>query len=154
MKVRHKSIPEVCGSCQLRNSHRVHFRHIYEKSSCAFDIIHVDTWCPFPTNSDNGICCFLLFVDDCTQYQWIYLMHNKSQEASVFRHLEAYREMQFKTKIKQLQSDGGLKFKTLQTYLFQGGYYRRITCPCNPSQNGFVKRKNRHIVEPSLSHLQ
>lgn len=94
---------------------------------------------------------FLLFVDDCSQYQWIYLLSHKSQVASIFLHFKAMVQRKFNATIKQVQNDGGTEFSTLETYLFWKGYIRRISCPHISFQNGVEERKNRHVVETGLS---
>lgn len=76
---------------------------------------------------------FILFVDDITRFQWLFLVHKKSQVAQIFLHFEALVERKFNKKIQQLQFDGGIEFKTLQLHLFQGVYKRRITYPYTPS---------------------
>lgn len=45
-------------------------------------------------------------------------MHNKSQVVQIFTHFEALVDMQFNSKITQLQSDGGTYFKSMEPYLF------------------------------------
>lgn len=76
---------------------------------------------------------FILFFDDHTRFQWLSLLHDKVQVAQIFLHFEALIERQFNRKIQQLQSNARAGFKTLEPYLFQGDYKRRITSPYTPS---------------------
>lgn len=57
---------------------------------------------------------------------------------------------QFNTQIKQLHNDRDKEFKSLETYLFQGGYTKIISCPYNDPQNGIMERRNRHVMETVL----
>lgn len=109
---------EVGRAYQLSKSHRLLFNHTLTRSKFSFDIIHVDLWGLAPVISINGMKYFILFVDDCTRFQWVYTMHNKSQVAHIFLHFESYVARQFNTKIYQLQSDGGTKLKGLKIHLF------------------------------------
>lgn len=54
--------------------------------------MHIDIWRPYPSTIINRVRYFVLFVDNCTHFQWIFVLHNKSQVAQVFKHFNAYRE--------------------------------------------------------------
>lgn len=60
---------------------------------------------------------------------------------------------QYQKQIKKLQSNGNTKFKSLEAFLFQGGYQRRISRPYTPQHNSIVERKNRHIVKFRLAMM-
>lgn len=71
----------------------------------------------------------MLFVDDCTRFQWNFFMNNKSQATQIFLQFDAIINKQFNAKIKYLHNDGGTKFKALEYHLFQGVNLRRISYP-------------------------
>lgn len=62
-------------------------------------------------------------------------------------------ELQFNTKIKTVQSDGGGEFQTISKYLQNQGIIHQKSCPHTPEQNGTAERKIRHIVESGLTLL-
>lgn len=74
-----------------------------------FDIVHVDLWGLAPMDSVNRMKKFLLFGDDHSRYQWLYVLNRKSQVTQLFLHFEAMVARQFGTSIKQLPSDWGPK---------------------------------------------
>lgn len=84
---------DVCGACKLSKAHILPLKHIHTKSFKPFTIIHVDLWSFAPIPSINEMKYFLLFVDDYTRFQWIYVIANKSQATSIFLHLEALVNM-------------------------------------------------------------
>lgn len=50
-------------------------------------------------------------------------------------------------------SDWGGEFRTLHTYLLANGITHQLSCPYTSQQNSRVERKNRHVVEVSLTIL-
>lgn len=112
-------------------------------------------WGPSPHNSVEGYRYYLTFIDECTRYCWIFPLHNKSQVCSLFISFHAFVLTQFSTSIKILQTDGGGEYlsHSLQFFLLKHGILHQKSCPYTPQQNGIVERKNRHIVETTLTLL-
>ena len=68
----------VCDICEKAK----HKRYAYqsenlERRKTPFDIIHSDVWGPAPSTDLHGFRWFLLFVDDCSRFSWIYLLKHK-----------------------------------------------------------------------------
>ena len=99
--------PNVCDSCQLGKSHRFPLASSHIASSTPFELIYSDVWGPSPKFSINGNRYFVLFIDDCTKYVWIYFLSHKSQVFTTFVQFRTMIETQFNAKIKHLQSDWG-----------------------------------------------
>jgi len=98
--------PTVCEPCQLGKSRRLPFSHSHVSSSSPFQLIYSYVWGPSPVSSINGSSYFVLFIDDCTKFIWIYFMSHKSQVFQLFTQFKALIETQFGTKIKSVQTDG------------------------------------------------
>ncbi|KAL6342405.1 hypothetical protein AAG906_009078 [Vitis piasezkii] len=62
---------------------------------------------PFPTPSWNGQQYFITFIDDYSRYDYLYLIHEKSQSLDVFKNFKAEVENQLSKKIKTVRSDRG-----------------------------------------------
>ncbi|GKB50910.1 retrovirus-related pol polyprotein from transposon TNT 1-94 [Tanacetum coccineum] len=60
-------------------------------------------------------------------------------------------ERQFTTKLKNLQTDWGGEFRNLASFFSSLGIIHRRSCPHTSEQNGFVERRNRHVVETGLT---
>lgn len=58
----------------------------------------------------------------------------------------------FKAFVKYFQTDGGGS-KQFEGFLSSKGLVHRISCPYTPQQNGFVERRNRHIIETAITLL-
>lgn len=65
-----------------------------------------------------------------------------------FTHLSTAIEVQFRTKVKSVQTDGEGELTTLTTLLFNTkGIAHRLACPHTHHQNGSVERKHRHVLK-------
>lgn len=62
-------------------------------------------------------------------------------------------ELQFNTKIKCVQTDGGGEFQGLTNFFAEHGIIHILSCPHTQQQNGIAERKIRRIVELGLSML-
>jgi hypothetical protein len=48
------------------------------KKRYVLDLVHTDVYRPIQTRSLGGAFYFLLFIDDCTRYTWVYFLRRKS----------------------------------------------------------------------------
>ena len=62
--------------------------------SDVLELIHTDICGPFPTPSWNGQQYFIPFIDDYSRYDYLYLIHEKSQSLDVFKNFKAEVENQ------------------------------------------------------------
>ncbi|CAN1749024.1 Retrovirus-related Pol polyprotein from transposon TNT 1-94 [Linum perenne] len=145
--------PDVCDSCQLGKSHRLHLSASHVASLKPFELVYSDVWGPSPHFSLNGNRYFLLFIDDCTKYVWIYFMSHKSQVFTIFQQFHQMVKTQFQSQVMNLQTDWGGEFRNVSTFLQTQGIHHRVSCPYTQEQNGAVERRNRIIVEKGLALL-
>ncbi|KAB2617403.1 hypothetical protein D8674_013272 [Pyrus ussuriensis x Pyrus communis] len=121
-----------------------------ESSQCIlpFDRIHLDVWGPSSVKYIERYRFYVVFVDDCTRYMWIFPLYNKSEVFSIFVKFYKFIEVQFGVQIKSLQLDGGGEFvsNTFKEFMQSKGMVHRISCPYTPQQNGLVERRHRHIM--------
>lgn len=107
----------LCNACQIAKSHKLPLSMAHHSSVIPFETIHVDIWGSSPIISSNDIHYFLLFVDDCTRYKWLFVMHGKGQASQLFHHFDAMISKQFNCDIKKLHNDGGVEFKSFKPFL-------------------------------------
>ena len=135
--------------------------------SDVLELIHMDICGPFPTPSWNGQQYFITFIDNYSRYDYLYLIHEKSQSLDVFKNFKAEVENQLSKKIKNVRSDRGSEYygrydgsgeqrpRPFANYLMECGIVPQYTMSRTPSQNGVAKRRNRTLkdmIRSMISH--
>jgi len=70
-------------------------------------LIHTDICGLFATPSWNGQQYFISFIDDCSRYAYLFLIHEKSQSLDVFKSFKVEVENQLNKRIKSVRFDCG-----------------------------------------------
>ena len=119
------------------------------------DLIHCDLWGPSPVPSNLGYKYYVIFVDDHSQFTWLYPLKFKSDFFRIFIQFQKFVETQFSLKIKSFQSDGGTEFTNHQfrDHLLKCSIHHQMSCPYTLAQNGRAEQKHRHITEIGLAML-
>ena len=133
--------------------HRLSFKSSDSKSSTALEIMYNDLWGPAPTISNQRFKYYIAFIDDKTNYTWIYGLTNKSQALSAFITFKNQIEKSLELKIKTIQCDMGGEYKAFEPYLRNEGINIRYSSPYRHHQNGKAERQHRHFVEIGLTLL-
>jgi hypothetical protein len=144
----------LCLPCQVAKSKQLPFQDSHYVTNSPLELIHSDLW-TLPLLSVNGSKFYVVFVDDFSRYTWIFPLQFKSDVFSCFVKFKCLIENMLSLKIKQLQTDGGGEYTSLQfkNYLSSHVILHRITCPHTSQQNGIAERKHRHIIETGLTLL-
>lgn len=148
-----KNVSDFCSACCLGKVHRLPSFASTASYTTPLELIFCDLWGPSPVESFSGYTYFLTCVDAYSRYTWIYPLKLKSHTLTTFQNFKSMVELQFKFKIKAVQTDGGGEFRPFTKYLTELGITHRFTCPHTHHQNGSVERKHRHIVETGLTLL-
>ncbi|RVW92501.1 Retrovirus-related Pol polyprotein from transposon TNT 1-94 [Vitis vinifera] len=123
------------------------------------ELIHTDICGPFSTPSWNGQQYFITFIDDYSRYNYLYLIHEKSQSLDVFKNFKAEVENQLSKKIKAVRSNRGGEYYgrydgfgeqrlgPFAKYLMECGIVPQYTLPRTSSQNGVAERRNRTLKD-------
>nr|GEY26529.1 retrotransposon protein, putative, Ty1-copia subclass [Tanacetum cinerariifolium] len=110
--------------------------------------------------SDRGVSClkslptkggdkyFIMFIDDCTKYCYVYLLKSKDEAIDKFVLYKTEVENQLGRKIKVVRSDrGGEYVSSFAELCVKHGIRHEFTAPYSPQQNGIAERKNRTLKE-------
>ena len=62
-----------CMLCQFGKQIVLPFNNSVSHALSSFDLIHSDVWGPSPISTLGGSRYFVIFVDDFSRYNWIYL---------------------------------------------------------------------------------
>ena len=65
-----------CMPYQFGKQTALPFNNSVSHALSPFDLIHYDVWGPSLITTQGGSCYFVIFVDDFSQYTWIYLFKN------------------------------------------------------------------------------
>ena len=110
------------------------------------DVIFSDVWSS-PISSSNGFNYYVIFVDHCTKYIWLYPLCRKSDVHSTFVTFKQLVENYLTTTIKSLYTDSGGKFLALRFFLAAHGITYLTTPPHTSKHNGYSEHRHRHIVK-------
>ncbi|RDY08295.1 hypothetical protein CR513_07486, partial [Mucuna pruriens] len=78
-----------------------------KRAKDVLELIHINLYGPFPTASWNGQQYFITFIDYYSRYDYLYLIHKKSQSLDIFKSFKAEVEFQLGKKIKAIKSNLG-----------------------------------------------
>lgn len=117
------------------------------------ELIHTDLWGPSPTQSVHGYRYYILFIDGCSRFTWIYPLKHKGEAINAFNFFKEYVENRFNSKIKILRCDNGAEYKPFVPICQNDGIEMQFTCPYTSEQNGRAERKHHHVVEMGLTLL-
>lgn len=136
----------VCDICFRAKQCRTEFSLSINKSSEIFELIHVDLWGPYRTQSLCGSYYFLTVVDDFSRGVWVFLLSDKTQVQQTLKNFLALVSRQFSKQVKTLRSDNGTEFTSMRKFFSENGIVHQTSCVGTPQQNGRVERKHRHIL--------
>jgi len=99
----------VCEVCRKAKQTRLPFPHSKTSSTCAFQLIHIDTWGPYHTKTYTGHRYFLTIIDDFTGVTWTHLMVTKDEAVSLTKAFTVMVKTQFDKHVKIVRSDNALE---------------------------------------------
>lgn len=109
---------EFCDSCNKAKHTRLPFGDSSIKSSFCFDLIHCDVWGPYRIPSITGLQASLYIVSDFSRVTWVYMMKHKSEVSKLLISFLNMSETPFNGKVKQIRTDNGTEFKSLELLKF------------------------------------
>ncbi|RDX96303.1 hypothetical protein CR513_21054, partial [Mucuna pruriens] len=139
-----------------------------ERAKDVLELIHTGICGPFPTASWNRQQYFITFIDDYSRYDYLYLIHEKSQSLDVFKSFKIEVELQLGKKIKAVKSDhdgeyygiydgsGEQRPRPFALFLRECGIVLQYTMPDKPSMNGVAKPQNwtlKDMVRKSVNDI-
>ena len=135
---------ETCVEAKLtKSSFQSVERHIEP-----LDLIHSDIYDLKFVETRSGNKYFITFVDDSTNYCYVYLLKSKDEAIEKFILYNNEVENQLIKKIIVLRSDQGGEYESpLIDFCAQHGIIHETITPYSPQSNGVVERKNHTLKE-------
>lgn len=134
-----------CSAYCLGTIHNFPFPLSSNEYSSPLQLFHTDLWAPSPTPSSNGNRYYIHFIDECTNFTWVYMLRDKSEAFKTFCHFKTHVEFQLDFKIKSIQSDWVGKYQAFTDFLQDNGIHHPISCPALTNKTVQRKRK-QHIA--------
>jgi transposase InsO family protein len=108
-----------------------------KKKRDVLDLVHTDVCGPMHTRSLGGAFYFLLFIDDCMRYTWVYFIRQKSDVFEYFKEFITMVEKKIGKSIKILHLDQGGEYKSRSFIIYckDHGIVQQFIVPHTPQQN-------------------
>ena len=135
------------------------------RATDVLELIHTDICGSFPTVSWNGQQYFITFIDDFSCYDYLYLIHEKSQSLEVFKSFKVEIENQLNKRIKNVRSDHGGEYYgkydgsgeqrpgPFAKFLEECSIVPQYTMPGSPNMDGVDERRNRTLKDMARSMI-
>ena len=112
----------------------------------------------------HGQKYFITFIDDCSRYMYLYMLHNKNEALDAFKVFKAEVEKQTSKPIKIVRTDRGGVYYGRYTkdgqvlgpftkFLQKNEIVAQYTMLGFLDQNGVAKRRNRTLMDMVCSML-
>ena len=119
-----------------------------ERAIDLLEIIHTDVCGPMNIEARDKYHYFLIFTDDLSRYEYIYLMKHKSETFEKFKEFQSEVKNHRNKKIKFLRSDHGGEYLCYEfsLHLKQCGIVSQLTPPGTPQRNGVSGRHKPYFI--------
>ena len=113
---------DACEPCLMGKMTKTPFSRTMERAKDLLEIIHTDVCGSMNIEARDRYHYFLIFTDDLSRYEYIYLMKHKSETFEKFKEFQSEVKNHRNKKIKFLRSDRreehlsyefGLQLKTM-----------------------------------------
>ncbi|CAM8905735.1 unnamed protein product [Rhodiola kirilowii] len=141
---------DKCNTCMLTKITRLSFKSI-SRTSNLLELVHSDMDDLHYTPSIGNKKYYITFIDDCSRYCYVYLLHAKDEALDKFKVYKAEVELMHDL-IKRLRTDRGGEYYD-PVYFQMNGIIHETTALYTPQQNGVAERKNRILKEMVNSML-
>ncbi|RDX96475.1 hypothetical protein CR513_20861, partial [Mucuna pruriens] len=131
-----------------------------KKAKDVLELIHTNICGLFPTTSWNGQQYFITFIDDYSRYNYLYLIHEKSQSINIFKSLKAEVELQLGNKIKAIKSSHGGEYYGRYDGSGEQHCHFALFPKSKPSMNNVAEQQNQTLKDmqkakhQTLTHLR
>ena len=144
-----------CEACPQGKQHRTKFSSSGRRADDLLGLVHSDICGKMNEKSLGGAEYFLTFIDDKSQYVWVYCLQHKNQVFEKFCKWKAMVEKATGKRLKAIRTDNGGEFTSseFEAHLRAEKVRHELTIPKNPKQNGVAECMNRTLVETVTSML-
>ena len=146
---------DTCIDC-IKGKHTNKFKKGAKRSIDVLEIIHSDICCP--DMDAHGPKYFISFIDDCSQYNYLYMLHNKDEALDAFKVFKAEVKKQCGKQIKIVKTNRGGEYYGRYTedgqalsqfakFIQEHGIVAQYTMSSSPYQNGVAETRNKTLLD-------
>ena len=117
-------------------------------------MVHVDSWGPYPIEGFDGTKYFLFITDDCTRYTWCARFDHKHQLFEMFKALVKFIQKTYDIVIRCCRLDNEFENGPIGRWCDAHAIAREPIEPYAHYQNGVAERTNRTIRERAAPMVQ
>lgn len=117
-------------------------------------MVHVDSWGPYPIEGFDGTKFFIFVTDDCTRYTWCARFDHKHELFEIFKTLLKFIQKTYNIVIRCCRLDNEFENGPIGTWCDAHAIAREPIEPYAHYQNGVAERTNRTIRERAAPMIQ
>jgi len=152
IKAKLKAVCPVCAT--TRALVRIPRDPAKRQSNEIGDLIHVDTWGPYPIEGYDGTTFFLLMTDDNSRFTWYERLRTKGEVSEAFRRLHRRIEKEHNITIRRYRCDNEFAKGQIGSWCRRHNITLEVTAPYAHHMNGVAERNMRTIREKAASMVQ
>ena len=139
-----------CDDCADSKNHRQKFSGEGRRRTEVLELVHSDVCGKMSVTSNGGGYYFLTFIDDSTQYTWVYILKTKAEVYEKFREWKAGEEKTLGKELKTLRTDNGGEYtsREFERYLKEEGIRYEKFREWEVGETG--KDQPEDVVEPAV----
>lgn len=147
-----KTICPICATTRAINKvPRSPARRRYEELG---ELVHIDTWGPYPIEAYDGTRYFVLITDDATRWTWYDPINSRDEVTMALLKLHRRIERTKNTKIRRYRCDNEFVQRAIIAYCETNGVEMEAVAPYAHHQNGVEERAHRTIRERASAMTQ
>lgn len=118
------------------------------------ELIHIDSWGPYPVVGIRKIRHFVAVTDDATRYTWTEEYQERKDLKETLLTLLLQIQRSNKVKIRNIRTDNEFVHDEIKAWCEARGIHIEFSAPYMPSQNGVAERQFRTERERAAAMLQ
>lgn len=118
------------------------------------DLIHIDTWGPYPIPGLKGERYCEFYTDDATRFTWVDFLITKDGIPLVTTARLTKIEVAHNIVVRRVRTDNEFVHSSLRDYCTTKGITQEFIVPHAHNQNGVSERVNRTVRERASAQLQ
>ena len=159
MNVTDKQIREKLGSiCPVCATTKAILRIPRDPATRRFknkgDLVHVDSWGPYPVKGIGGIKHFVALTDDATRYTWTERYRSREEVAGITIDLLKKIQRAENMLIRRIRTDNEFIHTEVKAFCAEKGITLEYTAPRSAFQNGVAERQFRTEREKTATMIQ